>query len=160
MPVLACVDWTNDWEHAFIYTSEKQAKRDRDYLGLSLAKVVEYGVYPPPIPKETKPVEKWHVYFITERHEDKSKKSHVKVGYSKDPVKRLKQLQTGHPTKLGLDGWVTVESEEEARTMEHQIHKFFVHLQKSGEWFEYAGSMSAYVDLLRHEDKRFVNYYC
>lgn len=162
MPVLACVDWTNNWEHAFVYTSEKQAKRDRDYLGLSLAKVVEYGVYPPPVPKEepSTVTEKWNVYFISERQVDQGQGyPYIKIGYSKDPQKRLKQLQTGHPKKLGLEGWKVCETEEEARAIEHSIHKFFEKNRTNGEWFKLTPAVSAYIDLLHKEDETFVRFF-
>lgn len=58
----------------------------------------------------------------------------MKVGHSRNPEKRLKQLQTGHSDKLVL--WckeaVVLES---ARKAEQTIHSQIGYRRKVGEWF-------------------------
>lgn len=156
------VDWTKEWEHAITYTNEKRAKFDRDFLGLSMAKILPYECSPPPVPKEAIPVvEKkiWSVYFAVEREVSPGAKQHFKIGYSHDPVKRLKQLQTGHPLKLGLEGWLNFETEEQAQTVEDGYHRMFKYFRTNGEWFTYNKDMEAFIESLRECDN-FVRYYC
>ena len=56
----------------------------------------------------------------------------IKVGRSKNPLKRLKQLQTGNPNKLKLiasfkgEGW-----------KEKSIHERLDRYRLEGEWFSY-----------------------
>lgn len=56
----------------------------------------------------------------------------IKIGRSKDPSKRLKQLQTGNPNKLRLiasfngQGW-----------KEKILHESLKKFRKEGEWFDY-----------------------
>lgn len=73
-----------------------------------------------------------YVYIIADEQ------GYVKVGISKHPEKRLKQLQTGHPTKLSL-----IFTEEFECTRDHllkiekEIHKDLRNFTKKvhGEWF-------------------------
>ena len=66
----------------------------------------------------------------------------IKIGRSKDPEKRLKQLQTGNPNKLKLiacfknEGW-----------REKQIHESLRAYRLKGEWFSYdsVGSIPIYL---------------
>lgn len=55
----------------------------------------------------------------------------IRIGYSKDPTKRLKTLQTGVPDALNLLG---VLNGDKAR--EEAIHQRFSDLRAHGEWFE------------------------
>ena len=56
----------------------------------------------------------------------------IKIGRSKDPQKRLKQLQTGNPNKLKLiaefkgEGW-----------KENYLHERLKSYRLEGEWFSY-----------------------
>jgi hypothetical protein len=55
----------------------------------------------------------------------------IKIGFTrKDPRDRLKQLQTGNPTKLFLFGWYP-GSQREERRLHQQMERF----RLSGEWF-------------------------
>lgn len=58
----------------------------------------------------------------------------VKIGFSVDPAKRVRQLQTGHATKLTV-----FYSEEVAldkvRALEKIIHRTLSHRRQKGEWF-------------------------
>jgi DNA-binding XRE family transcriptional regulator len=63
----------------------------------------------------------------------------VKIGYTKNINKRLKQLQTSSPVKLEvlhlIDGNVTLEKE---------LHLLFKDLRTSGEWFKFDNSILEY----------------
>ena len=64
----------------------------------------------------------------------KSKKeSAYKIGVSKNPNKRLKQLQTGNSSELEL---VTCYESEFAYKIEKTIHNMFSHLNENGEWYD------------------------
>lgn len=62
-----------------------------------------------------------------------------KIGYSKNPEKRLKHLQTGNPSKLHLTKVIPGEFEDEK-----QLHSKFKHLSKKGEWFELSNEIEEY----------------
>lgn len=62
------------------------------------------------------------------------KNSAMKIGYSKYPEKRLKQLQTGHPEELRLYYFQSVSSEN-VKLMEQAIHSTNRHKKIKGEWF-------------------------
>ena len=56
----------------------------------------------------------------------------IKIGRSKDPQKRLKQLQTGNPNKLKLIAYFEGEGWREKLLHEHlSSHRL------EGEWFSY-----------------------
>jgi hypothetical protein len=57
-----------------------------------------------------------------------------KIGYSINPEKRLKQLQTGHAHPLKL-WFAQAVPNHEARRIERQIHCTIGHLRTKGEWF-------------------------
>jgi predicted GIY-YIG superfamily endonuclease len=58
----------------------------------------------------------------------------VKIGYSSDPQRRLKELQTGHERKLTLVHKETV-TESEAPYIEKIVHVANRHKCLHGEWF-------------------------
>lgn len=55
----------------------------------------------------------------------------LKIGWAKDPSKRIKILQTSHPKPLRMLGVVPG-----TRSDERALHKRFAHARKSGEWFD------------------------
>lgn len=59
----------------------------------------------------------------------------VKIGVSKHPEKRLKDLQTSNPYKLKLIGKHKAQSEKAAYAIEKKTHKVFKKYRRSGEWF-------------------------
>ncbi|QYB17692.1 hypothetical protein PV-S19_0328 [Pacmanvirus S19] len=70
-----------------------------------------------------------YLYFIVELpYTDK-----VKIGISKNPQKRLKQLQTGNPNKLII--YHMFESED-YKLLERTMHNICKDLKIIGEWFE------------------------
>lgn len=78
------------------------------------------------------------IYFITE------KGSHyVKIGYSEDPVKRLKELQTGNPRKLKILGILPGLFEAEKG-----YHEAFSKYRVQGEWFKNTGKLKSCIIVL------------
>lgn len=63
---------------------------------------------------------------------------HIKVGYSKSPKARLKQLQTGQARPLKLV-WQCLcgYSDQEAKAQERKLHRRLQSNRVSGEWFEF-----------------------
>lgn len=59
----------------------------------------------------------------------------MKLGYSKHPEKRLKQLQTGNPDALSLFHCEEVEVEN-IRRAEKNLHNLLGAQRLKGEWFE------------------------
>lgn len=59
-----------------------------------------------------------------------------KIGISKNPQKRLKQLQTGHSEKLFIHYKLKCSNKQEAKKFEQRIHKNLKHLKTQGEWFQ------------------------
>lgn len=58
-----------------------------------------------------------------------------KIGFAKDPSKRLKQLQTGHPAPLRL--WFSEPfSPTVVRKVERTIHETIKFDRSHGEWFD------------------------
>ena len=58
----------------------------------------------------------------------------VKIGISKKPTSRLKQLQTAHPEKLIIHNTFEIE-ESRTKLLEQKIHKDLSYLRSKGEWF-------------------------
>lgn len=59
----------------------------------------------------------------------------MKIGKSNDPIKRLKSLQTGCPSKITMVGAIKCKSENHAFRVESAFHKYFSEKRKDGEWF-------------------------
>ncbi len=82
----------------------------------------------------------YYVYFIEEDRRQRNRP--VKIGFSKTPDKRLKELQTGNSAKLKLCLSLPFDDEREAQLMERCLHrvcgKRFKRL--TGEWFIVYGS--------------------
>ena len=57
----------------------------------------------------------------------------IKIGISKNPTERLKQLQTGNANKLQL---IKVYDVEEDHHWEKRLHKMFWQNRLKGEWFK------------------------
>jgi hypothetical protein len=106
--------------------------------------------------KETQQPKNWGVYIISERTDNDKK--HFKIGYSIDPIKRVKQLQTAHPIKLGLEGWFDFDSEDHARRYEKELHKTFNSIKARGEWFVWTKAMAEFINLAHQNSKIFTRY--
>ena len=55
-----------------------------------------------------------------------------KIGYTENLENRIKSLQTGCPHKLK-----TIKSVVGTLRQEKELHRFWNHTRKSGEWFEF-----------------------
>lgn len=69
-------------------------------------------------------------------------KAHVKIGISKDPYRRMAQLQTGNPHELHMLGVFPCRDEEIARAVEKAFHDLFEPMLVGGEWFDMSNSAS------------------
>ena len=58
----------------------------------------------------------------------------VKIGYSYDPDKRVRQLQTGAPHRLSLF-YKQAVAVKQAKRIEGQIHRTLGYIRSHGEWF-------------------------
>ena len=58
-----------------------------------------------------------------------------KIGFSKNPQSRLKQLQTGNSEQLFLHHMIEV-SDERTRLLERFLHKDLSYKKLKGEWFK------------------------
>lgn len=59
--------------------------------------------------------------------------SYYKIGVSKHPNKRIKELQTGNSSELKL---IEVYQSEFAHQIEKTMQRRYTHLKKEGEWFD------------------------
>jgi hypothetical protein len=75
------------------------------------------------------------IYFISEENNNR-----VKIGYSKDPYKRLKQLQTGNSNKLILLNAIPGSQKEERKW-----HKLFCHSKINNEWFHLSEEILTFI---------------
>jgi hypothetical protein len=74
------------------------------------------------------------IYVIGEKTDENPT---IKIGFSGDPAKRLRQLQTAHPRPLVLFHSEAVQSDK-VRALESIIHKTLNHCRTKGEWFSLA----------------------
>ncbi len=69
----------------------------------------------------------------------------LKIGFTdRDPLDRLRELQTANPHKLNLLLVMAGGVKHEA-----QLHRDFAHLQAQGEWFRFTPELQAYVSVAR-----------
>jgi hypothetical protein len=59
--------------------------------------------------------------------------SYYKIGISKNPNRRIKELQTGNSSLLKL---VETYQSEFAEKIERTLQRRYAHLRKEGEWFD------------------------
>lgn len=67
-------------------------------------------------------------------------KTKCKIGFSKDPEKRLKALQTGNPEKLEV-----LATYPAGRIEEIKYHRMFAYLKLNGEWFSFSPQIAELV---------------
>ncbi len=60
----------------------------------------------------------------------------MKIGKSKDPMARIKQLQTGCPYKITLAGAIRCKDDFHALRVEKALHGYFSGRREQGEWFK------------------------
>jgi hypothetical protein len=80
-----------------------------------------------------------YIYLI-----QKNTESIYKIGISDDPLKRLKQLQTGNSARLHL---IKIFAVQDARAIEKRLHRLlmFHRCSPRGEWFKLS---EEYVELV------------
>lgn len=64
----------------------------------------------------------------------------VKIGFSKDPIERVKSLQTGCPFPIEL-----FHQSRGTREDETKLHKLYTDLRVNGEWFKIAGGIERFL---------------
>lgn len=69
------------------------------------------------------------VYLIGYRH---GSTWFIKIGIAANPIKRLRQLQTGNGHQLSI---LKAISAVAARRVEQELHRQFGHYRQTGEWF-------------------------
>lgn len=79
---------------------------------------------PPPLPKQKATGAKSHTYLVAAEGSPL-----VKIGIAKDPMRRLRELQTGQPMELRLLWSV-------AGNYENDLHVHFAAYRMRGEWFD------------------------
>jgi Meiotically up-regulated gene 113 len=60
----------------------------------------------------------------------------IKIGKAKDPLSRLRGIQTGSPIKLTFYALWKFASQPQANTVESACHRKFRERRLSGEWFQ------------------------
>lgn len=60
---------------------------------------------------------------------------YVKIGYSKNPKKRRKAVQSGNPRQIKLVAKKEVAGRNRALAIEQSLHKQYGKYRKVGEWF-------------------------
>ncbi|NEQ48062.1 MAG: GIY-YIG nuclease family protein [Leptolyngbya sp. SIOISBB] len=90
--------------------------------------------------KRPNPETTGYVYFITELGSGDffdwilgGERMRFKVGVSKNPLKRIKQLRTGNPRALTLRHTILSHN---AKKLERKIHKDLCEFNEQGEWFQ------------------------
>lgn len=73
------------------------------------------------------------IYVICEGKDADS----VKIGFSENPDKRVRQLQTGHASPLVVFFKEEIEAGK-VRALEKIIHRLLSHHRQKGEWFSLA----------------------
>ena len=106
--------------------------RGVDFGDVDHAKMMRILENPPPL-----------VYFIRCGQ-------YVKIGYSKDPDVRLKQIRSGLdaaliPPNLDIGPAELVTTENGGLTRERELHTKFSHLRHTGEWFTEAPELTDYI---------------
>ena len=67
----------------------------------------------------------------------------VKIGFSDDPARRIRALQTGNPIQIELLGSVPGTAKEE-RILQNRLKSYWAY----GEWFAYVGEVKIIIDHL------------
>ncbi len=77
-----------------------------------------------------------YVYVISEAYTERLRgRCAVKIGLAVDPLRRVKELQTGNARRLWLNISIGPMSEKRAARFEKHLHKRFKKWRLVGEWF-------------------------
>jgi len=77
-----------------------------------------------------------------------------KIGFSKNPQARLKQLQTGNADQLVLHHYIEV-ADDRTRLLERYLHKDIGYKKLKGEWFSMTAKEA--IDYLTFAEITWVN---
>lgn len=98
-----------------------------------------------------------YLYVIAPENDPKA----CKIGFSKNPERRTKDFQTGHPEKLKLYYKEEFDNER-IKLFEKILHNTLRHLKIQGEWFNISPK-DAELELvhikIRYEDEKHLNIY-
>jgi hypothetical protein len=84
------------------------------------------------------------IYFIQQ-----DKKGPIKIGFSANPIYRLRELQAGNPFKLKIVGIINNANTK----LEIEMHNKFSHIRLCGEWFEPAKELTGFIKKYCRGDK-------
>ena len=76
-----------------------------------------------------------YLYVIAQRNEDGFTQP-IKIGISNKPQKRLRQIQTSCPFRIGIVTTLVFPNEEVAATIERCLHQTQTKHRSFGEWFD------------------------
>ena len=96
---------------------------------------VPTGYLGPERPDEDYPEDVVTIYFIEAIGQDR-----IKIGKTRDPKNRLRQLQTGSASKLQLLGVIVDKANRES-----ELHALFAEDRIQGEWFRDTASLRSYI---------------
>jgi len=74
-----------------------------------------------------------------------------KIGHATDVAKRIRQLQTGCPTKIELFASLRCASKQQAADVEQRLHAIFANRRRLGEWFQFASRQAWAIRLLARD---------
>ena len=83
------------------------------------------------------------IYFIRQSNK------FIKIGYSADPQSRLKELQTGSPSKLHIQAVIDGNTQTEKG-----LHEMFAHLRAKGEWFRYTDELKWFIRTAKNSSSK------
>jgi hypothetical protein len=72
--------------------------------------------------------------------------NYVKIGRSKDPNKRIKQLSTGNPNKL-----IMLHIEIDKGCLEKVLHSKFNQYHYNKEWYRYNSDIRKFIEYLKKD---------
>ncbi|MCP4336644.1 MAG: hypothetical protein GY679_02205 [Mycoplasma sp.] len=81
------------------------------------------------------------VYFIGNQEE-----GNVKIGFSTDVNRRIKELQTSSPSKLKI-----LKTFPGDISKERELHERFKEYRIKGEWFELVGNLKCFIEELQND---------
>lgn len=93
------------------------------------------------------------VYFITDDESSDFDKLKVKIGFSKNIQKRIRQLQTGSPSLLTLMGYIETNDHKK---LEKKLHCKYRDVKSHGEWFN-LNSNDVLEELKLHSTNSFIS---
>lgn len=108
----------------------------------------------------------YHVYYVGAVNQRTKTLDAIKIGYSNNPKKRIKNLQNGNQNQLIILKLIKCQNEEQARTLEKEIKESHHANKLTGEWFSISARIlddlylneNAILDEPSNEDETKKNY--